>query len=473
MLMFVKHVLESAATPSEDERHSMEGVGSQMESLRLDSDTDSLSDEGDSDDDTPGADIILPDDEMMETSLNLLLSILEGTTPPLLTLTVHLPSLANDNLSARTMPVLNEIFSLLEPLARNGSSSLRSLSREARIVMTARLASTSVPRRISAEEGEENAQDVYQKALKLLQDPILPVRAHGLLLLRQLVSSTPAKSTREAKRMDPALVPGILSIFLQSIQDDDSYMFLNAVQGLAAMVDAFGKEVLKGLVKEYSRGLDSLGGGNLTQQDLDIRIRVGEALGIIIKQCGETLGAYGAYLCCFIFLGLKSWTVDLMVPTLFNIVRSPHVPTTLRTSSLSLLGECESTQPLALLPYAKDLAEAMVDLLQIESVSIHHQPQPVEQEDRPTIDFAPTSRNSKFPPLRRAALHFLALLIRETTRQVYDSSYINTLFSPAAGRRMKTTLVYVAATDEDNVVRMMAREAGEALDQLEQAIIGI
>lgn len=202
---------------------------------------------------------------------------------------------ANADLSARTSPILNDIFSLLEPLAKDPSDTLRPLAREARMVMTARLASTSASSQTRAKRNnEEGPQETYQKALKLLQDPLLPVRAHGLLLLRQLVTARKSKSgSFEEPLVDRALVPGILSIFLQSVQDDDSYMYLNAVQGLSAMVDGFGKDVLKGLVGVYAEGLGGLGGSAMTQQDVDTRTRVGEALGQVIRRCGDTLPAYG------------------------------------------------------------------------------------------------------------------------------------------------------------------------------------
>ncbi|KAJ6539322.1 hypothetical protein B0H19DRAFT_961303 [Mycena capillaripes] len=416
IISFVKHALDSGGRESEGKKEP-----AKINPFHLDLDG---SEEGDSDDDTPGADIIYPDDEMIETAVNLLLAVLE----------------ANENLSARTAPVLNEIFALLEPLALSGSTSVQPLAREARMVMTARLASTSTPKRNAREE--DNTQEIYQKALKLLQDPILPVRAHGLLLLRQLVS--PQKS-QGAQMSDPALIPAILSIFLQSVQDDDSYMFLNAVQGLAAMVDTYGKDVLKGLVKEYSQGLDGLGASNITQHDMDIRIRIGEALASVIKRCGSALPAF----------------IDILVPPLFHVVRSSQVPTTLRTSALSLLAECENTCPLALIPYVTDLSEAMVDLLQIESSTTI----PTESEDA-----NPISANSKLPPFRRAALHFLGLLIRETTRQIYDSSLIE--FSSRLLKRIRTTLAYVSATDGDRVVRVMAREAVEGLSELEEAMVG-
>lgn len=179
---------------------------------------------------------------------------------------------------------------LLEPLADDGPAAVRSLAREARLVMTARLASTSSQStsssRVRSSE-EEDVQQIYQKALKLLQDPILPVRAHGLLLLRQLV----APKSKSAQIIDPAFIPSILSIFRQTIQDDDSYIFLNAVQGLAAMADKLGKEIIRGLVQDYTQGLD--GSPELSQGDVDMRLRIGEALAIVIKRCGSALASYG------------------------------------------------------------------------------------------------------------------------------------------------------------------------------------
>lgn len=164
--------------------------------------------------------------------------------------------------------------------------------------------------------------------------------------------------------------------------------------------------------------------------------------------------------------------VDLLVPPFFNIVRSRHLPNTLRTSSLSLLAECESINPLAMLSYVVDLAEGMVDLLQIESTPSTVPQGNLANDEAPTKEFELTSNNPKLPPLRRAALHLLSLVFRETTKAIYDSSFGGSIFSNSLMRRAKTTLSYVASTDEDIVVRVMAREAGGNLDRMQQAIIG-
>ncbi|TRM67616.1 hypothetical protein BD626DRAFT_554703 [Schizophyllum amplum] len=450
ILAFIKHTLESLDADGVQASEQPAILDKRMEALRI-APTAEEEDEGDSDDEVGGENTISPDDEMLETTINLLLSILE----------------ANEDLSARTDPVLNDIFVLLEPLAMNGPPAVRPLAREARVVMTARLASTSGTSAKSSKKGEEDdVQETYQKALKLLQDPIMPVRAHGLLLLRQLVSAQ-GRGVQQAGGIDRALMPAILSIFLQCVQDEDSYLYLNALQGLAAMVDTFGKEVLKGLLNDYVGGLDGLRSSTMTQEDLDVRIRVGEALGLVIKRCGEALGMY----------------VDMIVPVLFNIVRSAHVPTTLRTSALSLLGDCVHTYSLAMLPYVTDLLSALLDLLQVEAVAINVPPPSQEEQaapaeadapaPAPSMDSQPTSTNSKFPPLRRAALHFLALLIRTTTQHVYESSFNPSMFGADVVRRGKITLGYLASTDQDNIVRVMAREAGEELVELEHAMIGL
>lgn len=77
LLSFIKHVLDPTTTSPE--KNQVKTANNAQSSVLLYPEEDqNLSDEGDSDDDTPGADIITPDIEMIETSVNLLLSILEG-----------------------------------------------------------------------------------------------------------------------------------------------------------------------------------------------------------------------------------------------------------------------------------------------------------------------------------------------------------------------------------------------------------
>ncbi len=95
------------------------------------------------------------------------------------------------------------------------------------------------------------------------------------------------------------------------------------------------------------------------------------------------------------------------------------------------------------------------------------------------MDSQPTAADARFPPFRRASLHFLGVLVRAYTRRAYAAS------DPSAAvggmpptddfpaRRATTTLGYVAATDADAVVRVMAREVVDAVHALERALVGL
>jgi CBS domain-containing protein len=418
-----------------------------------DPDDDSDKD-GDSDDETPGLQGAQPNYEMTITALNLLLSVLE----------------ANPTLSLQSAPALEEILGQAERLAKAPSESVRALAREARMLLTVHLASASTASPGPAREPEEDRiRSTYQRALKLLQDALLPVRAHGLLLLRELVTVRAGTTPHEAVR---ALEPAIRDVFLQAVQDDDSYIFLNAVQGLAALANSFGADVLRALVRVYADGLQGVGAGALTQQDIDVRLRIGEALGQVIRRCGDVLPHHSDYL----------------IPPLFALVRGSYLPTTLRTSSLSLLATIADIADLALFPYANDIAHAMLDLLQIEGARALAQgqqhaadanPNSIPQSPTANMDSQPTAANPIFPPFRRASLHFLGILVRAYTRRAYASAdpSVSESSSPLVDdfpiRRAATTLGYIAATDADAVVRVMAGEVGDAVHTLERTLVGL
>jgi hypothetical protein len=58
------------------------------------------------------------------------------------------------------------------------------------------------------------------------------------------------------------------------------------------------------------------------------------------------------------------------------------------------------------------------------------------------------------------------------TEHVYEISPTTVDVPASTLKRAKTTLAYVASTDQDSVVRTMAREASEGLRQLQHAILG-
>lgn len=117
----------------------------------------------------------------------------------------------------------------------------------------------------------------YRDAMKSLQDDLLPIRAHGMGMLKEMVlSKDPLVSSGEG-------LNEVLDIFVRLVQDEDSYIYLNAVKGLSALTDAYGNQIIKKLGNIYSD----------TNQKLDNRLRIGEALLQTIQRCGDALGNYG------------------------------------------------------------------------------------------------------------------------------------------------------------------------------------
>ncbi|GAA6059246.1 hypothetical protein JCM10212_006639 [Sporobolomyces blumeae] len=428
-------------------------------------------------------------DEMALTALTLLLAVLE----------------ANESLSWSSTPILRAIYSRLssEDLASSASDLVPPLAREARMVLDLREASLAFSAGGSAStthrgtaKGDDPLQESrerYREALKLLQDPMLPVRAQGLHILRSLVkpsSSGPSGPTsispeqapsQSILRTDPALLPAILSIFISSLTEDDSFLYLNAVQGLSSLVDVFGRQVIGGLVDVYSGHtaggsrtnkiveVREVGEGDKGAREVDKRLRVGEALVQVVQRSGEALGTL----------------LDVLLPTLLSTLRASFLPIPLRASSITILATAVEVAPVAMMPVLTELGEAMRTLLEVETISFRQAAAPSDrpsqkgtvdngkgkgkadekssglnsrpsgrvlieeisddgsdlgsEDDEPIVNpfepsatsklhsvrpeemADPTTTSSDHPSLRRAALLFLGLLVRTSVKARYDA----------------------------------------------------
>lgn len=192
-------------------------------------------------------------------------------------------------------PHVSRLTDSLKALSFHPSQNLRQVAREASLVLIAKQASasSSTHERSSQSTPEEIGRKMYQEALVMLQDPLLPVRAQGLATLRRLVewSARGGGRANEAS-VDKALIPAILDIFVNSVQDEDSFIFLNAVQGLVVMAQEYGRDVFKRLVVIYGTERHTI--GVMTRQELDVKLRVGEALAEVVGKMGEAMSGYGA-----------------------------------------------------------------------------------------------------------------------------------------------------------------------------------
>jgi len=498
------------------------------------------------------------DDETVEpeaitTALELLLAMLEG----------------EPSLSPHTTPMLVVIEAKISPLLSSPDEDIRRLSQEAMLVLKARKASQTVspPSAVASTARptpRSKALSMYQEALKLLQDPILPVRAHGLVILRELVSEprpgeirkskaslivddaadpAPSSSNKAADNdddirpeVDEALLPAILDIFVQAIQDEESYLYLNAVQGLAAMAVSGGSQVLRALVGKYV-GADERIGRDVAQAEVDRRLRIGEALLRVIQRCGSRLGP----------------DVSIVVRPLLTMLRNAHEPTALRSSAISLLGTCVEAAPLAMASagFAQSLTSICLDIVALETTERSQPRTRAKKTSRPAVSVvkgtglfagieavedddeaddepqpqpeSATATDTKLPQLRRAALFLLTLLLsgtnavlqrhledrRESAQSTLleppgreaslsalrlpggaslpilssDSSTLAPrkgdaflpplLFEPKLLEHTKTVAKFVNGRDADAVVRVQAEEVQRECDELELNLVHI
>jgi hypothetical protein len=209
---------------------------------------------------------------LVPTAISLLLATLES----------------NEDIVVKTHPILHPIEAHLQTLSEDAvSSDTKKLSREALLILSARQALSSFATSSSKPSPVTSSQEIYRKALNLVQDPLLPVRAHGLIMLKDLVNSPD---------YDKALTPNIMDLFMHSVQDPDSYVYLNAVKGLAGMVDAMGREVLISLVGTYSGLVGKAEKREMAKDELEKALRIAEALSLVVQRLGEALSAYGTLL---------------------------------------------------------------------------------------------------------------------------------------------------------------------------------
>ncbi|KAG0197576.1 transmembrane and coiled-coil domains-containing protein 7 [Mortierella sp. GBA30] len=192
----------------------------------------------------------------------------------------------NENLSQQDRHLLALTLLHLKRLSDHPLIEIRRVAHDLQTVIPTRLSDASAVAADATKKTEmEIEMEKYASALAALQDSLLPVRAHGLHILREMILAksvvlTKSLGGQEADReLDHAL-----DIFVQHVQEPDSFIYLNAVKGLAALTDAHGPEILRKLMTIYAN--------DNGKQQLDTRLRIGEALVQTVQRCGEALGGY-------------------------------------------------------------------------------------------------------------------------------------------------------------------------------------
>ncbi|RIB10351.1 hypothetical protein C2G38_1979925 [Gigaspora rosea] len=204
------------------------------------------------------------DDEILSLALTLLTSLLAE----------------HKALSAQDFSLLTLIKNNLS-LQNHHSPSIRSLSRNLQLTISAREASSQTSNADNSNEQirRQEGNKKFQEAMEALQDDILPIKARGLVILKEMVLEKDI-IMEEGENLNK-----VLDIFVNMVQDEESFIYFNAVKGLSALTDIHGEKIMKKLTAIYVDG----------SQNLDNRLRIGEAILQTIQRCGDVLGKYSEY----------------------------------------------------------------------------------------------------------------------------------------------------------------------------------
>ncbi|KAA8902082.1 hypothetical protein FN846DRAFT_780737 [Sphaerosporella brunnea] len=302
----------------------------------------------------------------------------------------------------------------------------------------------------------EQQRETYATALSYLRDPLVPVRAHGLHLLRQLIlAHSPIVDVTNTARL-----------LITMLKDGDSFVYLNVVKCLAALTDRHSKTVTKMLVSAYLNESDVL---NLKEKlGLDERLRIGEALLGTVQRLGQALVGEVAEVVAQGMLSVISRrrTGERLTPTqlaqrehaakiVAGWANTPHEDLRIRASALSILGAAVQTNPSGMGP--RVLGEVLNTSLAI-----------LTQE---------TSAESAI--LRRAAVvaisAVLNALVRADEEDREGRTWRGDVWKVLQARvgDIKRVLGYVRVTDVDGLVREQAGVVEENLAAvLERRMLG-
>ncbi|XP_014601091.1 PREDICTED: transport and Golgi organization protein 6 homolog isoform X1 [Polistes canadensis] len=150
----------------------------------------------------------------------------------------------------------------------------------------------------------------FEEAIKNLSDPLLPVRAHGIITLTKLIEmKDPIAVTRKTI---------ILRLFQENLKHEDSFIYLAAINGMCALAVMYPKEIIVILVEEYICMPQRIAICDISVQS---RIKLGEILVRTTRELGKIAYVYK----------------NILVNGFLCGARDPDP--LIRASSLSCLGE--------------------------------------------------------------------------------------------------------------------------------------
>lgn len=132
--------------------------------------------------------------------------------------------------------LVENIQKLLDPTDRNNNNDN---NKEQKAGMKEAIRSDKNKNRVLIEEIE----DEYSSCLKDINDPLVPVRAHGLVTLRKLVEK------RDQQAIDD--FDKVLDMSMRNLKFEDSYVYLAAINVLIALADYRPQKLMDTLINLF------------------------------------------------------------------------------------------------------------------------------------------------------------------------------------------------------------------------------
>ncbi|KPP67672.1 hypothetical protein Z043_113713 [Scleropages formosus] len=270
---------------------------------------------------------------------------------------------------------------------------------------------TPGPRACGSSTGEPHdalPSKAFTECLLEACDPDVPTKAMALRVLTGMVRQRDAETLRFQDK--------VLTLFLDNLEHDDSFVYLSAIEGLAVLADTFPERILKRLLEEYRDSPTE--GATQKARSLETRLKMGEVLMRASRAMGDLAPHCGHPLIGVFLRGTRD------------------EDSSIRTSSLSNLGELCQRLQFSLGPLVQELSSCLTALIKTEK----------EKE------------------VRRAAVHVIALLLRglsDRTTQVLGDVLLD----------LYRTLKWVVRSDSDDVAVLHAQLALEELDDVMRRFI--
>ncbi|RPA89344.1 hypothetical protein L873DRAFT_665712 [Choiromyces venosus 120613-1] len=199
-----------------------------------------------------------------------------------LTMTLSLLSVIVSNPTTKLTPTDERLLQTLHPAltyittSRSTNPEIKTLALNITSLLTLHSPTSSSTTTSTPSSLLTRQKETYTLAISYLHDPLIPVRAHGLHLLRELILAA-----------SPVInVQSTMAQLIDLLKDNDSFVYLNVVKCLSALTERHSRTVTGMLVEAYLDDGEGEGGGKL---GLDERLRLGEALLFTVQRLGGAL----------------------------------------------------------------------------------------------------------------------------------------------------------------------------------------